>query len=111
MTTEIENTKARIQALRAEIGDLERKVEEEMERLTELVRPFIPLRPFPDPEDEGDDDWDGEPGENEPPSDNLVIPGYHDCVTQNPAGTCVYDDDNDPAHDFCLFCGGPEERL
>jgi len=28
----------------------------------------------------------------------------------NPTGYCVYDDDADPCHDECLFCGDPEER-
>lgn len=28
----------------------------------------------------------------------------------SPTGCCVYDDDADPCHDFCLYCGDPEER-
>lgn len=28
----------------------------------------------------------------------------------NPVGFCVYDDEQDPANDECLFCGDPEER-
>jgi hypothetical protein len=29
---------------------------------------------------------------------------------RNARGFCEYDDDRDPAHDSCLFCGDPEER-
>lgn len=28
----------------------------------------------------------------------------------NPLGVCVYDESEDPLHDFCLFCGSPDER-
>ena len=28
----------------------------------------------------------------------------------NPLGVCVYNQDEDPANDFCLFCGNPDER-
>lgn len=29
----------------------------------------------------------------------------------NPLGFCAYDLDEEPAHDRCLYCGDPEERL
>lgn len=32
-----------------------------------------------------------------------------DCE-ESPIGYCIYDDDEDPIHDFCLFCGQPMER-
>jgi hypothetical protein len=35
--------------------------------------------------------------------------GTWDCST-SPTGFCVYDENEDPIHDFCLFCGDPEER-
>lgn len=28
----------------------------------------------------------------------------------NPVGVCVYDDENDPDHDSCIFCNDPSER-
>jgi len=28
----------------------------------------------------------------------------------SPYEVCVYDHENDPAHDFCLICGEPDER-
>jgi hypothetical protein len=40
--------------------------------------------------------------------DDLVI-GAWDC-DKSPIGKCVYDDPADRNHDFCLFCGDPEER-
>lgn len=37
--------------------------------------------------------------------------GYHECpAAENPLPKCVYDDDEDTCHDYCLFCGKPEER-
>jgi hypothetical protein len=41
--------------------------------------------------------------------EDLMFPFLHDCPF-SPIETCVYDDQNDPAHDTCLFCGDPEER-
>lgn len=35
--------------------------------------------------------------------------GPWDCEN-SPWDHCVYYDHVDPAHDFCLYCGGPEER-
>jgi hypothetical protein len=35
--------------------------------------------------------------------------GNWKCPT-SPWERCVYFDDVDPAHDFCLYCGSPEER-
>lgn len=37
-----------------------------------------------------------------------VVLGNWPC--KGPLGLCVYDDNHDPAHDCCLFCGDPEER-
>lgn len=28
----------------------------------------------------------------------------------SPIGICIYNDFEDPAHDFCIFCQEPEER-
>lgn len=33
----------------------------------------------------------------------------HECPTA-PLGRCVYDDEQDPAHDECIHCGQPWER-
>lgn len=35
--------------------------------------------------------------------------GDWECST-SPTGRCVYDEQEDSIHDFCLFCGDPEER-
>ena len=32
-----------------------------------------------------------------------------ECPT-SPIGVCSYNDNKDPIHDHCLFCGDPEER-
>ena len=34
---------------------------------------------------------------------------FHTCL-RSPAGHCVYDDDQDPMHDNCLYCHEPLER-
>jgi hypothetical protein len=39
----------------------------------------------------------------------LVITQTWECET-SPIGYCVYDDEDDPVHDDCLFCHDPEER-
>ena len=40
----------------------------------------------------------------------LVGDGYgHDCP-ESPIHTCVYDEDEDPCLDTCLFCRDPWER-
>ena len=41
--------------------------------------------------------------------DTIATSPYHSC-RRSPVGACVYDDDNDPCHDNCVFCGHPEER-
>ena len=35
---------------------------------------------------------------------------YKEASDKNISGVCVYDDEEDPCHDFCLFCGDPDER-
>ena len=36
--------------------------------------------------------------------------GYcHNCP-KSPTGHCVYNDETDPAHDDCIYCGDPEDR-
>lgn len=63
----------------------------------DTIRAFLPVL---DP-DEGTED----------PLDTFVITRAWSCPdTRNPAGYCVYNDDVDPIHDFCRFCGHPEER-
>lgn len=56
--------------------------------------------------DNGDDEADDE---DEYDADDAEFWNFPD--TANVAGFCIYDDDKDPAHDCCLFCGHPEERL
>lgn len=51
---------------------------------------------------------DGEPINAE----DLVMPKSWECEGEppSPTGFCIYDDENDPPLDFCLFCGEPDER-
>ncbi len=45
-----------------------------------------------------------------PREPKLVGDGYgHECP-ESPIDTCVYDEDEDPCMDTCLFCGDPWER-
>jgi hypothetical protein len=41
--------------------------------------------------------------------DRASVSFFWGCQT-SPVGGCIYDDDADPCHDFCLFCDDPEER-
>lgn len=43
-------------------------------------------------------------------SGDLQNPYIWNCPKGSPTGHCVYDDDRDPNHDSCLFCGDPRER-
>jgi len=45
-------------------------------------------------------------------SGRVVADGGWTCpdVERNVYGFCIYDDDEDPCHDNCLFCHEPEER-
>ena len=38
-----------------------------------------------------------------------VALGSWECK-DSPTDMCYYDTQEDPCHDFCLVCGGPEER-
>jgi C4-type Zn-finger protein len=29
----------------------------------------------------------------------------------SPTGSCIYDDDDDPGHDDCIYCHQPDDRL
>lgn len=41
----------------------------------------------------------------------LSIASYYNWECEDsPIGICVYSDLEDPIHDFCLYCGQPEER-
>jgi hypothetical protein len=44
-----------------------------------------------------------------PPHYLLGVEGGWDCP-ESPLGHCLYNRLEDPASDYCLFCGGPEER-
>lgn len=80
----------RITELRRQINHLEQDTED-------TIRPFLPVLD----KDEGEED----------PTDTFVITRAWSCPDErNPAGYCVYNDDVDPMHDFCRFCGHPEER-
>ncbi len=39
----------------------------------------------------------------------TAISEYWDCRL-SPVGMCVYNEDEDPMRDSCLYCGDPEER-
>lgn len=42
-------------------------------------------------------------------SRDIVVPGTWDCEN-SPVGCCIYNTFEDPSHDGCLVCLGPEER-
>lgn len=69
----------------------------EMARNEEVAR-LLALDPAPDHDDE---DWRPDP-------EDLVM-GYWECP-ESPTGHCIYDDEQDQEHDYCLFCDGPSER-
>ena len=39
---------------------------------------------------------------------NPVV-GTWECEN-SPIDVCIYNHDKDPCHDYCLHCGGPDER-
>lgn len=39
----------------------------------------------------------------------FSVVGTWDCE-KSPCGLCCYDHYKDPVHDFCIYCGKPEER-
>jgi len=41
--------------------------------------------------------------------DCVLVFGIHECP-KSPTHACVYNDEEDPSHDGCLFCHGPHER-
>lgn len=42
-------------------------------------------------------------------SPSNVYIGFHNCEN-SPLGCCIYQGYIDGAHDFCIYCGKPEER-
>lgn len=99
---EIAQLKAQVKAVRKQRRELKQLlnslnqqiIAKALEVLPEANRPAEPVMPGTwecvlDPEDEPDPEF----------------PRY-----VNPAGSCIYDDAEDGCHDFCLFCGHPEER-
>ena len=40
---------------------------------------------------------------------NVLVLGSWDCP-ESPFSVCVYNDTQDTAHDFCIYCRKPEER-
>lgn len=40
---------------------------------------------------------------------NNMIHGWWDCE-ESPTNKCIYNIENDPVRDSCLFCGEPDER-
>lgn len=90
--TRVAEAMSRFKALDGQIRALKSQRLEAKKEALKLLRPLIPVQE-----------------EQDPPSDNLVV-GTWECVPTNPMGVCVYDDENDPCNDFCLFCGHPDER-
>lgn len=43
-------------------------------------------------------------------ADDLEIAPIWVCEKGSPTGHCVYDNENDPANDSCLYCHQPRER-
>lgn len=89
--------RAQISAVRAAMAELESTLWGLESEIVSVVKNFVP---------------NGTPSEGGA-SATLALGGWEcpgsDSV-KNPAGVCVYDTGKDPAHDFCLFCGEPEER-
>jgi len=93
---EIRKRQANSSAMHRAIRDLNNKISDEWAEIALAVKPFVP--PYEE----------GRAPEEEP---EYVVTGTWSCDDErNPAETCVYDDANDQCHDFCLFCGEPEER-
>lgn len=44
------------------------------------------------------------------PDRDFVESTLWPCPKSDWTEMCVYDHDNDPTHDTCVFCGDPEER-
>src|SRR6187397_2356805 len=44
------------------------------------------------------------------PSFNRISASWNWECEASPVGVCVYNELDDPAHDYCLYCEGPEER-
>lgn len=40
---------------------------------------------------------------------SVLEMGYWECG-ESPTGQCIYDDNDDINHDYCLICGDPSER-
>lgn len=67
-------------------------------RINDDLRTFVHEHVYPHlPKDEDDLYWD------------YVI-GFTWTCPKSPVGLCIYNDVRDGIHDFCLFCGDPEER-
>lgn len=93
---QIKKSQDEVAKAQQKIDDAESDIEAYQGDIVEIVEPFLP------PYEEGQEPDD-------PPE--YVVPGTWSCPDErNPAGTCVYDDRNDGCHDFCRFCGHPEER-
>lgn len=43
-------------------------------------------------------------------AENLEVPQAWICTKGSPTGYCVYDNEEDPNHDDCIFCHDPRER-
>lgn len=93
---EIRKVRWNLTAAQQQRDEIDGEIEAYQGVIDELVEPFIP--PY-----SADEKPDRDPA--------YEVPGTWPCPDErNPAGTCVYDDANDPCHDFCRFCGHPEER-
>lgn len=45
-----------------------------------------------------------------PDDAECLVLGYHPCPNGSPTGECIYNNEEDPSLDSCLYCGQPEER-
>ena len=43
------------------------------------------------------------------PNFDGIEEGIHECY-ESPSARCIYDEEMDPSHDFCVFCQQPHER-
>ena len=73
---------------KSELERLDKEIKKLKDQMGEILRPWI-------------GDWFDH-------FEYVCIP-FWDCEL-SPVGWCVYNNETDPAHDNCLFCGLPLER-
>lgn len=49
-------------------------------------------------------------GDDAPAPEDTVLGSYECPDERNGLARCVYDEEKDMNHDYCIFCGEPEDR-